>query len=77
MSPLSDLPGTLRALPGTIRMHSEPTNRLNGETGPYLRQHAHNPMDWHPWGEGALERARKEHRPSSCPWGTRPVTGVT
>ena len=38
---------------------SEPvfTNRLAHETSPYLRQHAHNPVDWYPWGTEALERA--------------------
>jgi uncharacterized protein len=51
------------------------TNRLIQETSPYLRQHAHNPVDWHPWGPGALERARREDKPiflsigySTCHW---------
>jgi len=51
------------------------TNRLAGETSPYLLQHAHNPVDWYPWGEEALERARAEDRPillsigySACHW---------
>ncbi len=39
------------------------TNRLDGESSPYLRQHAHNPVDWYPWGEEALERARTADRP--------------
>jgi uncharacterized protein len=50
-------------------------NRLAGETSPYLRQHAHNPVDWYPWGREALERARAEDRPiflsigySACHW---------
>ena len=50
-------------------------NRLAGETSPYLRQHADNPVDWYPWGEEAFERARTEDRPillsvgySSCHW---------
>ncbi len=50
-------------------------NRLGGETSPYLLQHAHNPVDWYPWGEEALERARDEDRLillsigySSCHW---------
>jgi len=50
-------------------------NRLAGETSPYLLQHAHNPVDWYPWGEEALERARKENKPiflsigySACHW---------
>jgi uncharacterized protein YyaL (SSP411 family) len=56
------------------RSHSH-TNRLIGETSPYLLQHAHNPVDWHPWGEEALRRAAEEDRPillsigySSCHW---------
>jgi uncharacterized protein YyaL (SSP411 family) len=51
------------------------TNRLIQETSPYLRQHAHNPVDWHPWGPEALERARREDKPiflsigySTCHW---------
>ncbi|MGH7169268.1 MAG: thioredoxin domain-containing protein [Gemmataceae bacterium] len=51
------------------------TNRLLHETSPYLRQHAHNPVDWHPWGAEALERARQLDRPiflsigySACHW---------
>ncbi|HEY0386011.1 MAG TPA: thioredoxin domain-containing protein [Pyrinomonadaceae bacterium] len=51
------------------------TNRLSKETSPYLLQHAHNPVDWYPWGEEALERARSENRPillsigySACHW---------
>jgi uncharacterized protein YyaL (SSP411 family) len=51
------------------------TNRLAQETSPYLRQHAHNPVDWFPWGEEALARARQLDRPiflsigySACHW---------
>jgi hypothetical protein len=51
------------------------TNRLIHETSPYLRQHAHNPVDWHPWSEEALARARREDKPiflsigySACHW---------
>src|SRR6202049_1150619 len=50
-------------------------NRLVHETSPYLKQHAHNPVDWYPWGPEALERARKLDRPiflsvgySTCHW---------
>ena len=50
-------------------------NRLIHETSPYLLQHAYNPVDWHPWGEEALSRAKKESKPillsvgySSCHW---------
>jgi len=51
------------------------TNRLIHETSPYLRQHAHNPVDWHAWGPEAFERARAERKPihlsigySACHW---------
>src|SRR3954463_4002362 len=39
------------------------TNRLINETSPYLLQHAHNPVDWYPWGPEALERAQREGKP--------------
>ena len=51
------------------------TNRLSGETSPYLLQHAHNPVDWYPWGEEALTAARTQDKPilvsigySACHW---------
>jgi uncharacterized protein YyaL (SSP411 family) len=51
------------------------TNNLINETSPYLLQHAHNPVDWYPWGEAALSRARAENKPillsigySACHW---------
>lgn len=59
------------------REHSEPkyTNRLINETSPYLRQHAHNPVDWYAWGEEALAEARAKDKPiflsigySACHW---------
>lgn len=37
---------------------SEHTNRLVHESSPYLLQHAHNPVDWYPWGEEAFTKAR-------------------
>src|SRR5215467_6379035 len=50
-------------------------NRLAHEGSPYLRQHAHNPVDWYPWGEEAFGRARTENKPvllsvgySACHW---------
>jgi uncharacterized protein YyaL (SSP411 family) len=50
-------------------------NRLAQETSPYLLQHAHNPVDWYPWGKEAFEKARAEDRPvflsigySACHW---------
>ena len=52
-----------------------PPNRLAQETSPYLLQHKDNPVDWYPWGEEALERARAEDKPillsvgySACHW---------
>ena len=52
-----------------------PANHLACETSPYLLQHIHNPVDWYPWGDAALTRARKLDRPiflsigySSCHW---------
>jgi uncharacterized protein YyaL (SSP411 family) len=51
------------------------TNRLIHETSPYLLQHAHNPVDWYPWGEEAFEKAKAENKPvllsigySACHW---------
>jgi hypothetical protein len=51
------------------------SNRLSGETSPYLRQHAHNPVDWYPWGEEAFTRALQEGKPihlsvgyAACHW---------
>jgi uncharacterized protein len=50
-------------------------NHLAAETSPYLQQHKDNPVDWHPWGQDALERARREDKPillsigySTCHW---------
>ena len=50
-------------------------NRLAGETSPYLRQHANNPVDWYPWGDEAFAYARREDKPillsigySACHW---------
>ncbi len=38
------------------------TNSLINETSPYLLQHAHNPVDWYPWGDETLELAKKENK---------------
>src|SRR4029079_14221499 len=38
-------------------------NRLSRERSPYLLLHAHNPVDWYPWGDEAFEKARKEDKP--------------
>ena len=54
---------------------AHPANRLAGETSPYLLQHAHNPVDWYPWGEEAFAAARERGVPiflsvgySTCYW---------
>jgi uncharacterized protein len=54
---------------------SQHTNRLAHEKSPYLLQHAHNPVDWYPWGEEAFATARRENKPiflsigySTCHW---------
>jgi uncharacterized protein len=60
---------------GSQHREGRPPNRLIHEQSPYLRQHAHNPVDWYPWGEEALARARAENKPillsigySACHW---------
>jgi uncharacterized protein YyaL (SSP411 family) len=57
------------------QLHPRKPNRLLNEQSPYLRQHAYNPVDWYPWGEEALRRAREENKPillsigySACHW---------
>ncbi|HOB33888.1 MAG TPA: DUF255 domain-containing protein, partial [Verrucomicrobiota bacterium] len=59
----------------TSGVQFEFTNRLAREKSPYLLQHAHNPVDWMPWGEEAFEKARRENKPiflsigySTCHW---------
>jgi len=66
------MPDTNPRSPSDIRKHG---NRLRDEPSLYLRQHAHNPLDWYPWGDEALARARAEDKPvflsigySSCHW---------
>ena len=56
----------------TEKNHS---NRLINETSPYLQQHAHNPVDWYPWGPEALQKAKEENKVilvsigySACHW---------
>ncbi|MBI3327831.1 MAG: thioredoxin domain-containing protein [Nitrospinae bacterium] len=56
-------------------MEHQHTNRLIHETSPYLLQHAHNPVDWHAWGEDAFAKAKAEDKPillsigySACHW---------
>ena len=56
-------------------VHSGRANHLVHETSPYLLQHAYNPVNWYPWGDEAIELAKKEDRPiflsigySACHW---------
>jgi uncharacterized protein len=51
------------------------SNRLENETSPYLLQHAHNPVDWFPWSDEALQKAKRENKPilisigyAACHW---------
>ncbi|MDX2129155.1 MAG: thioredoxin domain-containing protein [Chloroherpetonaceae bacterium] len=55
--------------------HSKYTNKLKDEKSPYLLQHAHNPVDWFPWGDEAFQKAEQENKPiflsigySTCHW---------
>ena len=55
--------------------HPSFTNHLIHEKSPYLLQHAHNPVDWYPWGEEAFQKAKRENKPiflsigySTCHW---------
>ena len=67
-----------RPPPGSRRdraYHPHMPNRLAGETSPYLLQHAHNPVDWYPWGPEALAKATAEDKPiflsigyAACHW---------
>ena len=75
--PLPKLPGDMIAMSdehGHEASGRKP-NRLINEQSPYLRQHAHNPVDWYAWGDEALARARAENKPillsigySACHW---------
>jgi uncharacterized protein YyaL (SSP411 family) len=65
------MPNQMASVPKSLQQ----TNRLAREKSPYLLQHAHNPVDWFPWGEEAFAKARKENKPvflsigySTCHW---------
>ncbi len=74
--PIHDLRrGRAKGLTMTSSETPTHSNRLADETSPYLLQHAHNPVDWYPWGEEALQKSRAEDRPiflsigySACHW---------
>ncbi|GIW73393.1 MAG: thioredoxin domain-containing protein [Planctomycetota bacterium] len=66
---------TTRQEASSSRPPARPPNRLAREKSPYLLQHAHNPVDWYPWGEEAFARARHEDKPiflsvgyATCHW---------
>lgn len=59
----------------SMTQNQKHTNKLTESTSPYLLQHAHNPVDWYPWGDEALNKAKQENKPiilsigySSCHW---------
>src|SRR5438552_18900014 len=67
--------GTCARETGDVTATERPANRLAGETSPYLLQHAHNPVDWYPWGPEELTRAKLLDRPiflsigyAACHW---------
>ena len=58
-----------------MQVQTKHTNRLAHETSPYLLQHAHNPVDWYPWGDEAFDKAKAEDKPvlvsigyTACHW---------
>jgi len=68
-------PATLSASPASPRETGPPVNHLTKQTSPYLKQHAKNPINWYPWGEEALNEAKKQNKPifisigySTCHW---------
>src|SRR6266581_412709 len=63
------------AVPGAPHAATARPNHLLGQTSPYLLQHLDNPVDWYPWGEEALQQAKKANKPiflsigySACHW---------
>jgi uncharacterized protein YyaL (SSP411 family) len=60
---------------GAVSVQPKHTNQLIHEASPYLLQHAHNPVDWYPWGDEAFTKAKKDNKPiflsigySTCHW---------
>jgi len=71
---LNETPAGVDVVESSEKKHKH-TNRLAGETSPYLLQHAHNPVDWYPWSDEAFEKAKRENKPiflsvgySTCYW---------
>jgi len=68
-------PGHANAAEDRGMSHPKHTNRLVNSSSPYLLQHAHNPVDWYPWGREAIGKAKREQKPiflsigySACHW---------
>src|SRR5688572_13260483 len=59
----SPMPSTAHQTEKTEGDRQVQTNRLARETSPYLLQHAHNPVDWYPWGPEAFDAARSQNKP--------------
>ncbi|MBA4076377.1 MAG: thioredoxin domain-containing protein, partial [Cyanobacteria bacterium PR.023] len=60
---------------GTVSKSGNSANRLIGQSSPYLKAHAHDPVDWYPWGQEAFAKAKSENKPillsigySACHW---------
>ena len=65
----------LKTNPAEAGQHQH-TNRLAKEKSPYLLQHAHNPVDWYPWGDEAFAKARRENKPIFLRSATRLAIGA-
>ena len=75
LTPIGSVAGDAGAAPGATAQPPEYTNRLIDSNDPYLLLHAHNPVDWYPWGPEALAKAKREDKPifvsigySTCYW---------
>ncbi len=73
--PIATSSATAQSQEGRPPMAVHPSNHLASETSPYLLQHAHNPVDWYPWGPEAFARAKAEDKPlflsvgyAACHW---------
>jgi FKBP-type peptidyl-prolyl cis-trans isomerase FkpA len=66
-----------RTPPCFLKLNCSVPNRLLNEKSPYLLQHAHNPVDWYPWGPAAFEKARGRTNPCWSPSVTPPAIGAT
>ena len=72
---ISSCNGQQKSAEKKVKKQHQYTNALVNETSPYLLQHAHNPVDWHPWNEQTLDKAKREGKLllisigySACHW---------